>query len=180
MSHRNIHESSKCHELKTHELVISHTQDTFVCRSLKTHESSKHTCVTNSRHMSWWYHTLKTHSCVGRSRRRSGLKYLDFEIYRFSRCIFWVTGTLFTHVKTCSKFWGLPRKRVWYVWGLLWKLVGNFGSGDDTKYDLLRLWILWWLITRLLYICIHTWISRISMYVYIHGSHEYLCMYTYI
>jgi hypothetical protein len=39
--------------------------------------------------------------------------------------LFRVTGTPFTHVKTCLKFWGLPRKCVWYARGFLWKLVEN-------------------------------------------------------
>jgi len=29
-----------------------------------------------------------------------------------SRTVFGVTGTPFTHVKTCRKFWVFPRKRV--------------------------------------------------------------------
>jgi len=36
-------------------------------------------------------------------------------------------------VKPCLKFWGLPRKHVWYVRGLLWKLVGYFGSRNHLK-----------------------------------------------
>jgi len=43
----------------------------------------------------------------------------------FSRPIFGVTGTPFTQVKPCLKFWGLPRIRVWYVRGLIWNLVAN-------------------------------------------------------
>jgi len=57
------------------------------------------------------------------SRRRSDSKYSDLKIGRFSRRSFEVTGTPFTHVKTCLKIWGLPRKRVWYVRGLQWRLV---------------------------------------------------------
>jgi len=48
------------------------------------------------------------------------LLYLDIWIsrfFRFSRTLFWVMGT---HVTTCLKIWGLPRKRVWYVRGLPW------------------------------------------------------------
>ena len=55
-----------------------------------------------------------------------------------SGSIFWRTGSPFTHVKSCLKWWGLPWKRVWYVWGLQWKLVVNFGSRDYYKSDLLR------------------------------------------
>jgi len=40
------------------------------------------------------------------SRRRSDLKYLELKIRWFSRRYFAVTGTPFTHVKTCLKFWG--------------------------------------------------------------------------
>jgi len=34
--------------------------------------------------------------------------------FRFSRKLFGVTGTPMTYLKTCFKFWGLPRTRVWY------------------------------------------------------------------
>jgi len=68
----------------------------------------------------------------GHSRRRSVLKYLGFQSLRLHRTLFWVTGIPLTQVKTCLKFWGLPRKRIWYVRGLLWKLVNvdNFGCRD--------------------------------------------------
>ena len=49
------------------------------------------------------------------------------------------TGSPFTHVKTCLKFWGLPRKRVWYVRRLLWKLVDIFGGRNYFKSDFLSL-----------------------------------------
>ena len=74
------------------------------------------------------------------SRRGSDSKYLDLRITQFSLILFWVTGTPFTSKKTCLKFWRFPRKRVWYVRGLLWQLVGNFGSRNYLKSDLLRLW----------------------------------------
>jgi len=38
------------------------------------------------------------------------------------------------------KIWGFP-KRVWYVRGLQWKLVGNFDSRKYCKSGLLRLWL---------------------------------------
>jgi len=44
-----------------------------------------------------------------------------------------------THVKLFLKFLGLPKKRVWYVRGLPWKLVGNSGSRNFLKSDFLRL-----------------------------------------
>ena len=34
--------------------------------------------------------------------------------FRFSRKLFWVTGTPITCLNPCFKFWGLPRTRVWY------------------------------------------------------------------
>jgi len=78
-----------------------------------------------------------THSYVKHdsfhSRRRSDLKHLDLQISRIYRKLLEVTGTPFTHVKPCLKFWGLPRKHVWYVRGLLWKLVGCFGSRNHLK-----------------------------------------------
>jgi len=46
-------------------------------------------------------------------------------------------------VRPFLKSRGLPRKRVWNVRGLLWKLVGNFGSHKYFKHDLLRLWRVW-------------------------------------
>jgi len=39
------------------------------------------------------------------------------------------------------KIVGFPWKRVWYVRGLPWKLAGKFGSRDDLKFNLVRLWI---------------------------------------
>jgi len=54
------------------------------------------------------------------------VKYLDLKIWWFSCGIFCVTGTPFTHVKTCMQIWGLPRKRLWCVRGLPWKFVGKF------------------------------------------------------
>jgi len=41
----------------------------------------------------------------------------------------------------CMKIWGLPWKRVWYVRGLLWKLVEIFGSRNYLMSDFLRPWI---------------------------------------
>jgi len=61
------------------------------------------------------------------SRRRPDSKCLDLQIFQLSWILFWMTGTPFTQVKIFLKFWGLPRKRVSYVRGLLWKRVGNFG-----------------------------------------------------
>ena len=49
-------------------------------------------------------------------------------------------GDLFYSTQTLFRIWGLPRKRVWYVRGLLWKLVGNFGSRNYLKSNLLRVW----------------------------------------
>jgi len=66
--------------------------------------------------------SILTYMSYVHSRRRSDLKHLDLQILRNHK-LFEVTGTLFTHVKTCLKFWGLPRKRVWYVRGLLWNLL---------------------------------------------------------
>ena len=40
----------------------------------------------------------------------------------------------------CRVFLRLPRKRVWYVQGLQWKHVANFGSCNYFKSDLLRPW----------------------------------------
>jgi len=42
--------------------------------------------------------------------------------------------------KPVSNFGDSREKRGWYVRGLLWKLVGNFGSHNDCKSDVLRLW----------------------------------------
>jgi len=75
-----------------------------------------------------------------RSRMRSDLKCLDLQIYPISGRIFQVTGTPFTRVKICFKSWGLPWKRVEYVRGLKWQLVGNFGGRNYFESDLLHLW----------------------------------------
>ena len=88
-----------------------------------------------------------TYMRLYRSRRRSDLKYLDFQIYPISEYIFRVSGTPFTLVKIYLKFRGLPWTRVWYLRRLLWKLVWNFGSGKYFKSDLPRTWYV--------YICIY-------------------------
>ena len=84
--------------------------------------------------------TLRHPIAIRRSPRRSHLQYLDLQNLRFNRKLFWVTGTPFIHVKPCLKCWGLPRKRVWHVRGLLWKLVGHFGNRNALKADLLERW----------------------------------------
>ena len=60
--------------------------------------------------------------------------------YDFIVVLVWVTGSPLTHMKPCLKSWGLPSKRVWYVLGLLWKLVGHFGSRNYFQSDFLRVW----------------------------------------
>ena len=72
------------------------------------------------------------------SRRRWDSKYLDLQI-TIEICS---TGTPFTSVKTCLKFWGLPSKCVWYVRELPWKPVRDFQSRNYVKSDLLRPWYL--------------------------------------
>jgi len=97
--------------------------------------------------------------------RSRGDQTLDIWISRFSwfsRTLFWVTETLFTHVKPCLKYWGLPRKRVENVRGLPWKLVGKFGSFNHFKADLLRPWIdSLTCVTCLIHICDVTSVNRI-------------------
>jgi len=44
------------------------------------------------------------------------------QIIQFPWILSWVTGTPCTEVKPWLKFSGLPRKRVWYVRGLIWNL----------------------------------------------------------
>ena len=56
----------------------------------------------------------------------------------------WVTGTPFSPVKTCCKFCGLPRRFVWMLQRLPWKLVWNFGSCNYFEYDLLGPWYRLW------------------------------------
>jgi len=51
--------------------------------------------------------------------------------------------------KFCWKSWGLPWYRVWYVRGLPWKLVGNFGSRNYFQYDLLRAWAMAWIVSHI-------------------------------
>ena len=86
-------------------------------------------------HMLMSFHILMFHS-----RRRSDLKILGSPDYPVFLDLLRVRVTPFTRLKPLLTFWGLPRKCVWYVWGLLWKLVGNFGSHNYLKSDLLRLW----------------------------------------
>jgi len=75
------------------------------------------------------------------SRRRWDWKSLDLHINTEICSYFWLTGTPSTHVKPCLKSWGLPRKRVWYVRGLMWKVIGKFGSRNYFKSNFLRLWM---------------------------------------
>jgi len=58
-------------------------------------------------HSFWWCDALVF--VAFHSQRRSDLNFSDLQIRRFSRPLFWVTGTPFTHVKTCLNFWGLLR-----------------------------------------------------------------------
>jgi len=56
---------------------------------------------------------IPTHGGYTHSRRRLwGFKYLGLQICAVFLHTLWVTGTPFTHVKTCFKFWELPRQRV--------------------------------------------------------------------
>jgi len=76
-----------------------------------------------------WFLRISSSIVSLHTRRRSDMKHLDLQIIHFSWIFFWVTdGDPFTIMKTSLKSWGLPRTRVWYVRGLLWKLVGNLGS----------------------------------------------------
>ena len=68
---------------------------------------------------SWTARVQFLHSLARRS------VYLDLQIR-------WVSllsdgDSIFTHVKAYLKFWGLPRKRVWYAGRFLRKLDPNFG-----------------------------------------------------
>jgi len=72
------------------------------------------------------------------SRRRQDSKYWDLQIYGFAVNSF-ESRALFTHMKTCWKFWGLPRKCVWCARGLVWKLIEIFGGRNYLKSDVLRL-----------------------------------------
>jgi len=88
-----------------------------------------------------------------------------------------VKGTPLTHVKICLNFWGLPRKRVWYVRELPWKHVGNFGSRNYFKSDLLRPWIrmdqytyvyvYYGCISTLIYHGCYTYVIRMDQYAYV-------------
>ena len=140
MSSRHIYSVSRTHDIiwwVRHELTISSEFDTHIWYLMvRAHVSRTHDII--------WVRDTHT-VCVTietpiRSRRRSYLKYLDLQILRFSRKIFWVPGTPFTHVQIRLKIWGVPWKRVWYVRGLLWKFVSNFGSRNYFMSDLLRLW----------------------------------------
>jgi len=77
------------------------------------------------------------------------------------------------------KIWGLPWKRVWYVRGLPWNLVGNFGSRQYFKSELLRLW------RRHVALCVYVCMCDIPHSYAWHGSLTceswlmYMCCRTY-
>jgi len=88
-------------------------------------------------------------------------------------------------MKSCCKFWGLPRKRVWYLRELPWKLVGTLGSRNYFKSDLLRPWDMthiihtyepqkWWYVRHDSFMCA-TWLNGVydmtHSYVWYHSHH---------
>jgi len=133
-------------------MVTIALRDLYICACTYVHVFmyiyTIHICIYVSAYMQMaqckcgheYQHSTR-HTHVGRSRRRSDFKYLDLEIYRFSRQIFWATGTPFTQLKKYLEFQGLSWKRIWCVWGLKRKLVRFFGSRHYWKSDLLRLWV---------------------------------------
>jgi len=78
---------------------------------------------------------------------------------------FWVDlssdGDSLYSIEICLKFWGLPRKRVWYVRGLLWKLIGNCSSRNYCKSHLPRPWGDMTYSRR-----IHKWVMTYSWYTH--------------
>jgi len=87
-----------------------------------------------------WYARGLLWKLVGNAGSRKYFKSDLLCLWIHSWILFRVTGTPFSQLKPCLKFWGLPRKRVWFARGLLWKLVGNFGSRKHFKSALLCLW----------------------------------------
>jgi len=127
---------------------------------------------------------LYIRSTYVRSWRRSDWKitkiYLDFQIHPIFGYIFRATRTPSTHLKTCYKFWGLTWKHFWYVWALPWKLVGNFGSRNCFKSDLLRRQYKkscgpYFAAYAYISICVHTIVlcTYVYIYTYVH-IHVYI------
>ena len=92
-------------------ILVSRTGTCVVCDNSSTYI---YACIHECMH----FCSMSMYTCVCvymliyHTRRRSELKYLHLKIRRLFRRSFAVTGTLFTHVKTCLKLWGLPRKHV--------------------------------------------------------------------
>ena len=108
----------------------------FGSRDLNAPHSATHTATHCNTHCNTLQHTLQ-HTATHWISRSIGFPDRSFEWRGF-----WLRGTPFTHMKTCMTIWVLPWKRVWYVRGLPWKLVGNFGIRNYLKSDLLRPWCL--------------------------------------
>ena len=96
-----------------------------------------HTWHNMNKHITFWrtYYFLKnillSQEQVVRKPLTEETRLNDIWTSRFVQfcwTLLWLTGTPFTHTKAGLKFLGLPRKLVWYVRGLPWKHVGNFGS----------------------------------------------------
>jgi len=87
-------------------------------------------CIKHNR-LDWCSHSRRRSNFKNRISRSIGFPDRSFEWWGL-RLLNWIKGL---------EFWGLPWNCVWYVRGLLWKLVRYFGSRNDLKSDLLRVWI---------------------------------------
>ena len=98
-----------------------------------------------------WLHANPSHQRIHRSRRRSDLKYLDLQILRFYRKLFWVTGTPVTHLKPRLKF-GDSRENVSDMYGdscedlleilavvIIWRLMSSV-CGACLKLICMKMW----------------------------------------
>jgi len=150
-SHRDSHMITWESHTWTHHIRDSHTNtwstwETHVPFTSDTHTSETHTWITSETHRTethTWSHERLTHKHIkSRSRKRSDLKYLDFQIWLvFPATLLsdgdsiYSDGTLFEIFgfpeKTCLICTGTPVKTCWKFWqSYLFYL----------KSDLLHLW----------------------------------------
>ena len=125
------HTHAKSHSYMQHDSFACATCPMLICDMTHPYMQLLLVCLTRFIHMCDVTHSYvrcDSFICVSftHSRRRSDLKDLRLEIYRVSRYVFWVMGTLFTPLKTCMKMWGLPWKRVWLFMGASVKTCCKF------------------------------------------------------
>ena len=127
----------------------------------------------------------RTYECIHvfHSQRKSDFKYLNLQTPTEICSLFWVAGTPSTHGANLCEIFGLPRKRVWHVRGLPWKLIRNYSSRNCVspiysvrgKYDVsmnvyimhrtcicAHTYIRVWICISTTYIWLYTWMMRVT------------------